>query len=1344
MNTALKYPIYPEEPDPQPPKKTKKRHRGWRIFGWSILGLVCLIVALLVIAGALIDTDGVHSAILNFAQQKASSALGTRVRLQNFVLHWSTLSIDLYGIQVDGAGPHPTPPLLQANHVEVGVRIVSILQRKWYLSSLRIDHPVVWIYVDKNGVSNLPVFKSSGTSNNNEIFDLGIRQAVLDGGEAYYNSRPSSIAANLHNLDLRATYNSVKQMYKGRLAYNDGHLWYGGYQPIPHNLDVSFSLTPSTFELNQAKLSSGDSEVLLSASIQNYSTNPDVQAQYQVAVDGAQFAKLLNNPTLPAGFIRAGGNIHYQKQGNRPLLQSVELNGDLTSDRLDVNTASAHARISNLAAHYSLDNGNAALRDLHAALLGGEVTAQGTMTDLGGNSHSNFSAALHNISLADLKQQLGKSVAAQNVTLAGTLNATANATWGKTMNNLVAHANASIHAQASGRQQMQTAGSAVPLDSEIHAAYTRANDQLTLAQSYVRTAQTDLTFNGTVSRHSSLAIRLQANDLHELSTIMAAFRPPSQGQPLDLGGTASFQGNVQGSMSAPHLTGELTAMNLHVNGSDWKLVKTGVDVSPDHASLTNAQLVPATQGNIALNARAGLDHWAFSKQSPLQVQLKASQIDIADLTKFTGSSYPVTGTLNTNVSLRGSVMNPEGSGDVSLTKVTAYQEPIQSIKIDFSGNGEQARANLAVQMPAGRVQGNVTVQPRQRTYTAQINSPGIHLDKLAALQNRNIAANGELTLNVNGHGSFDNPELAASIESPSLTVSGQTISALKLQLNLADHVANAALSSTAFHAPIDAKATVHLTGDYQTDASINTPVIELQPLLAVYSPSEAQNISGQTQIQATVHGPLKNMKQLEAHLTIPVLKVAYQNSIQLAAAQPIQVNYRDGVLDVPQGAIRGTDTDLQFQAHVPTASDQPMSLQLRGAINLEIAQIFNPDIRSSGQVKLNIDSHGVVSKGADLGGEIDIVNANFAEADMPVGLQNGNGVLKLTTDHVNIQSFQGNVGGGTVTMQGGIAYRPHLVFALGASAKGIRMLYPAGLRESMDADIHLNGTTNYAMLAGTVNLTNLSFTPGFDLTSFAGQLSGGVAAPPSQGFTQNLKLNLAVRSTNNINLASRQLSVDGSANLQVRGTAAQPVVLGRIDLTGGDAILNGNRYVLNGGTIQFVNPAETEPVLNVSMTTTVQEYKIDLRFRGPATQMQAEYSSDPSLPPADIIHLLAFGSTTEEAANNPTPANQEAESLVASQVSSQVTSRISKAAGISQLSISPVLQGGSAQGPPGAQITIRQRVTGKLYITFSSNVATTQDQVIQGQYQVSPRVAVSVTRDQNGGFGFDTLIKKTW
>jgi translocation and assembly module TamB len=356
-------------------------------------------------------------------------------------------------------------------------------------------------------------------------------------------------------------------------------------------------------------------------------------------------------------------------------------------------------------------------------------------------------------------------------------------------------------------------------------------------------------------------------------------------------------------------------------------------------------------------------------------------------------------------------------------------------------------------------------------------------------------------------------------------------------------------------------------------------------------------------------------------------------------------------------------------------------------------------------------------------------------------------VLTLTRDRLDITHFQGTVGGGTVTASGGLIYRPGFRFDLAMAGKDIRLLYPEGIRQGLDLNLTLVGTRQAALLGGQVHITNLSFTPSFDLSNFLGQFTGSEAAPPPAGsFTQNLHLNLTAQSTTGVNLVSRTLSLQAAANLQIRGTAADPVILGRVNLTGGDLIFMGNRYVLEGGTIQFANPLRTEPVLNVAASTTIQQYQIYLRFEGPVDRMHTNYSSVPALPPADIIHLLAFGSTSEAAAANPTPGTLGAESVVASQVTSQISSRVAKVAGISQLSIDPELGGVASSGAAntGARITIQQRVTGNLFVTFSTDVTTTQDQVIQLQYKVSPKVSFSGTRDQNGGFGFDTRIRKTW
>jgi translocation and assembly module TamB len=1202
-----------------------------------------------------------------------------------------------------------------------------------------VDRPVVKVYTDAHGVTNIPVIKSSSSSSSNtSLFDLGIRHAVLDQGEVYYNDRQSALSADLHNVDFRASFDSLLQKYSGKLSYADGHLQSGSFKPIPHSLDAEFDATPTTFHLTQARLTSETSQVVLNATLQDYS-HPRVQAHYDATLDAGQFKKILENPSLPVGVIRASGTVDYQEIANRSLLDTVVVRGDLNSKQLDVQTPDLRSQIKDIAAHYTLDNGDATLTDFRANLLGGVVTSTGKMSNIGGDPHSQsqskFNASLRGIRLADVNRALKSSAVPKNIALAGALNADANAAWGKTFDDVVAHADASMHASVSkGTSQ-------VPVESSIHGTYTGGNQEIALKQSYLRTPQSTLTMNGVVSQRSSLDVKFQSNNLAELETVADLFTTSTQ--PLGLAGTALFQGTVRGSTSAPHLTGQLTASQFKVNGTEWRVLRTNVDVSPSLASLQHADLEPASHGKITFDASAGLHKWAFTDSSPLQVNLNASQLDVQDLVKLSGQQVPVTGTLAANMQMHGTELSPIGQGNLSLTHITAYDQPIKSATLTFAGTGDEVHGDLGVQLPAGDVQSKVSIRPRQKSYIAQLTASGIQLNQLQALQAQKIDAKGVVSIQAKGAGTFDNPQLEATLQIPQIEVQNQKIADVNLQMNVANHLANANLTSAAVGTQIKAHAKVNLTGDCAADATLDTQMIPLKPIFAIYAPDQAEDLTGQTEVHGTLHGPLKNPKLLEAHITIPTLKLAYSNTIQLAETAPIRVDYKDTVVTLQRSGLKGTDTDLQFSGSMSTANNGPVSLLLLGTVNLQIAQLFEPDIRSSGELKFNVNTNGATNS-PNFAGEVDIVDANFASGDLPVGLQHGNGVLSLTKDRLNITKFQGIVGGGTLTAQGGVAYRPSIQFDLGLSANGVRALYPEGVRETINANLRLAGSTDNAVLGGQVNLADLSFTPAFDLNSFINQFSGGVSPPPTPGITQNIQLNLGLSSQNNISLVSRTLSINGSANLRVRGTAAQPVILGRVNLSGGDIILNGDRYLLNGGTIEFVNPSETQPVVNLSLNTTIQQYNISMRFNGPIDQLRTNYSSDPSLPAADIINLLAFGTTTEADAQTSTPANQAAASLVASQVSSQVTSRVSKVAGISQLSINPVLAGGTSQGPPGANVTIQQRVTGNLFVTFSSNVASTQNQTIQGQYQVSPRLAISTTRDQSGGIAVDAQIKKTW
>jgi translocation and assembly module TamB len=353
----------------------------------------------------------------------------------------------------------------------------------------------------------------------------------------------------------------------------------------------------------------------------------------------------------------------------------------------------------------------------------------------------------------------------------------------------------------------------------------------------------------------------------------------------------------------------------------------------------------------------------------------------------------------------------------------------------------------------------------------------------------------------------------------------------------------------------------------------------------------------------------------------------------------------------------------------------------------------------------------------------------------PLGVEKLNAELNIDGGRIEVKSFSAQAGGGQVVLRGFAAYQPSVQFNLGVNAKSVRLLYPDGVRTLFDSELDLTGTKDSAMLNGQVSINQLSLTPSFDLSTFADQFTGP-SSPPATGFVEKVKLNVGIISSQQLALASSQLNLQGAANLQVRGTLADPVILGRTTLTGGDIFFQSRRFTLQNGTIQFVNPVKTEAVVNLRVSTTVEQFNLNLGFVGPLDRLQTTYTSDPTLPPVDVINLLFTGHTTQ--AGQTSVANPQ--SLLASQLAGQVSSRVQKLTGISSLTIDPQI--GGNQGNAASQVAIQERVSKNLFFTFATDLTTTQGEVVQVEYQVTRKYSMSAVRDQTGGYQVEVKSKK--
>jgi translocation and assembly module TamB len=1300
-------------------------------------GLIAfLLLVILLTAGVIVvRTRAFHQYLLATVVKYAQQATGGRVELGDFTFQLWGLRADLYRIAVHGTEPDTQAPLFSADHLAIDLRLLSLWKHTVDLEEIVVDRPVVHVSLDKQGHTNLlqtppPAPRTTPVT----IFDLAIGRFLVNEGEIYYNDRQARLYAEVCDLQAQASFDPSKVGYTGTLSYREGRVEFGDFNPLQHDFQTRFSATASSLNLNSMVLTSVPFKISAELTLQDYS-NPSVDGTYQAVVSSTQLGKLLKSSSLPRGQLTTKGTIHYQSVPQQPVLNGLSLAGRVDSPELAFDLPEVRAGVRSFRANYRLKGGTLEARDVQSEVLGGQMVANLTILDLAGKSQARLEAAIRGVSLAAGNAAL-HTKPLKGVEVNGRLDGTVSAGWRGGMESLQVRSDLTIAAQAPLGQR-PVGPSAIPVEGILHLTYDRTSDVLSLQQTYLRTPQTTVRLEGTLSNQSSLGIKAHSGNLHEVDLFALSVRAAAAGSDrpdlLGLGGSISFDGQLQGEMKEPRLIGQMDGENVRYQKTILRSIRTRLELASSGVALHEGQIQTSSQGRVEFDITAGLKDWSYEPESPINIRMTADKLPLGDVEQLANVQYPLVGLLSANISLQGSRTNPVGKGSVRLSEARAWDQPIQELSLEVESNGNVIHSRVNAHTPAGSGTAKATYYPSEERYDAQVDFPSIHLDKVEAVRARHLPLAGNIKISARGQGVLKEPQLEVTLEAPKLEWQQQALDGLKAHATLAQQQATFTLDSAISGAYIQARGTVSLNADYDAMANVDTRVVELGPLLASYVPGHIPDLSGQSELHGWLKGPLKRPERLEARVEIPKLSLSYR-SLQIASASPILIAYRNGNVVLERAKLKGTETNLELQAVVPFATEGNLRASAFGNVDLHVLQLLNPNLDSSGQVKLEIGAQGTRAH-PEIHGTVRVVDAAFQAPEAPLGADKVNAQLEVQKDRLNIKSFTAESGGGHITAQGFVTYQPAVQFNVKLSAEQVRLRYPEGVRAELRSDLNLNGTPDSALLNGQVLIERLSLTDSFDLATFVDQFTGP-SSPPSEGITQKIKLDVALRSGQEVGLSSSKVSMQGLADLRVRGTVADPVILGRANITGGEIFFNERRYQVQSGMIQFANPVRTEPVVNLSVTTTVEQFNINLNFVGPFDHLRTTYTSDPALPPVDVINLLLTGHTTEAAAKSPTTP----QSVLAGQLAGQVGSRVGKLAGISSLTIDPQI--GGNQRNAGARLAIQERVTKDLFFTFATVVNSTQGQVFQVEYQATPKYSLSATRNQNGGYSLQIKMRK--
>jgi translocation and assembly module TamB len=426
-----------------------------------------------------------------------------------------------------------------------------------------------------------------------------------------------------------------------------------------------------------------------------------------------------------------------------------------------------------------------------------------------------------------------------------------------------------------------------------------------------------------------------------------------------------------------------------------------------------------------------------------------------------------------------------------------------------------------------------------------------------------------------------------------------------------------------------------------------------------------------------------------------------------------------------------------------------LSLRVNGSADLRLLTGFFPDMDIRGPAQINASFEGTVDH-PRINGRVHIQNASARSVDFPTGLSAIKGDIVFDATRASFSDMSAEAGGGTMHLSGGVNYGES-VFRYDVSVRTDRMRirYPEGMSWLLGGTLRLAGTPQSALLSGRVTIERVTLSGGLEVAATLVSNKESISGPTaSSSFLRNLQFDVEAVSAPDARVEWTNAELRAEANLRVRGTWEHPIILGHIHVLSGDLYFAANRYRVTRGDINFANPFRLDPVLNVEATTTVQQYEITLNFNGPSSKLTLAYRSDPPLPANDIITLLAMGQTSSEAtarSGGTQNTSSGATALLSEAISSQVGGRLERLFGITRLRIDPGLAtvgSTTSSQTAAARVTVEQQIARNLTITYVSNVGSTQEQVIQVEYNVSRNLSIVALRDQNGTFGIDFKIKK--
>jgi len=1322
------------------------------------LASVCsiLLLALVAVVSALMiaRSDWLREKLRAAIVERAETATGGRVEIKDFRLDWTGLTADLDGVVIHGSEPPSQAPLLAVDHVTLGIRIISLWTRDFRLSRVNVTRPRIHLIVDEDGGTNLPRPKIPGTTRTTDaLLNLKIGRFEVRGGEFLVESaglppRVVPWSGTGQNLAAIANFDPAKDRYSGNVSLAPLHLTLDGYGPLDLDIQASAAMESNRITVSKAILKSAASEIDLSDFTTGNFASPVLTANYSVRASAAEAVRVLHWKIPLSGSIDVTGKARYASPRDFDFAGAVR----------GASLAYDNVRNGRLTANLSGNQAKIALTALRVGVLGGVFNGG---VELRAYETYHIAGKISNFDVRDLAALGTAHPAPWDGMVSGTVDATGSILDLSRRGIVDAAAQITVAPSASGP----------PVHGEISAHYTGKSARLEMGHSWIELPNTRLDVTGTLG--SSLTVALQTKNPDDLLPVLNGHTLPFTLRE----GSVFFAGTVSGALASPRLAGHAALLNAIYNGRLIDSAAGDITASDNQASAANASIV-AEGITATANGTISLVDWQPSDASLISANAVANNVDLTHaLAVAGGKNVQISGTVSVAARVSGTLGQPAGSADLTLSKGLIYQQPYDSIaaRVQYVNAGLQTMNGTFVSGPK-RVTFDVGYPHAGQPFPAgalQISASSnvMALNQIALIRQRQPDIEGEaqfrgtaevrIALDAKHDVHLELTKIDGDGSVTGIGLAGRNLGDSQFTARTEGTLLTATLNSNAAKAVIKGEAKVQLTGDDHTTGSITFSNAGLNALAAlIVTPAEAKNLTfdGAAEGQVDFNGPLFAPRQMSVLATLRQIEVHPLPGTPLSKTipgfslhnnGPLKVSFERSMIRIDAARFQAPETDLTVSGTADISSAAPLNLRLQGEVNLAMVRNFVPDLASSGTITVAGNIRGNWTT-PDLSGHAQIRDGEFHYADFTNGLTNATGEIVFSGTRATIQSFSADTGGGKFTGTGFASLGGgSLAFEFSAHTKDVRLRYPQGISSTSDSDLQIVQNTQRSSISGTITIRRLVFNPQTDAAGTLADISYIVpTAPAGDNSVANMNMDVLIQTAPDVALQSKVAeSIQADASMRLRGTVANPALLGRINISQGSVLFFGNKYTISRGSISFFNPTRIDPILDVDLQTKTRGVDVTLTVTGPPSHLGMTYRSDPPLEFSDIVALLATGRTPDDPAvalrgNAPTPSFEQlgASTLIGETLATPVAGRLQRFFGVSRIKIDPQLVG--LNGNPGARLTVEQQITPDILFTYVTDVSNTSEQLIRAEWDFSPKWSGILTREENGYVGVDFAYKK--